>query len=72
MQLLVFVSDNGSDTGTAPTLFVPATPDAVLPRHPSGMSWRYFATIGEDDELLDIGGKEGIELDGYYISRRLV
>lgn len=72
MNLLVFVSENDSEIATGPTLFVPDTPDAVMPPNPYGLEWRYFATIADEDELLPIGGREGIEMDGYYITSHLI
>jgi hypothetical protein len=67
MLLLVFVTDDGTGTGASPTLFIPAVPNAEIPPHPRGLEWRYFATIGEDDKLLDAAARDGIEIDGFYL-----
>lgn len=72
MQALVFVTDDGKGGTTGPTLFVPDKPDVALPSHPRSLEWCYFATIDERDEMLDIGGREGLELDGHYISHRMI
>lgn len=71
-QLLVFVTETDDGGVIAPTLFVPDRPDAVLPPHPLALTWRYFATISEDDDLLPIGGREGLELEGHYISSQMI
>lgn len=53
MNLLVFISDDGSPEGTGPIVIVPERKDAVLPRNPRSFEWRYFATITEQDSILD-------------------
>jgi hypothetical protein len=75
MQLLVFVSDDGSEQGTGPILFVRDGPEAVLPDNPRALEWRYFATIQDGDQLL--GGERGAALKsiaevGHFIARRMI
>lgn len=75
MQILVFVTDDGRPNGTGPILFLPATPEAVLPPHPRSLSWRYFATVSEDDALLG-DDKAAVLADirdkGHHTAKRLV
>jgi hypothetical protein len=75
MQLLVFVTDDGSPDGSGPVLFVKDHPLAVLPPHPRSLEWRYFATIDNDDRLFLVEGDAGWDAlaeDGFYISDRLI
>ena len=75
IQLLVFVSDDGTGTGTGPILFLPSRPDAALPPNPRGMEWRYFATISDEDNLLGsdrTAALEAIGSEGFYIAQRLI
>ena len=75
MPILVFVTDDGSERGTGPLLFLPTRPDAALPPHPRSMSWRYFATVGEGDSLLGPDTEhtlDEIRRKGFCIARRLV
>ena len=52
MKVLVFVTDDGTEAGTGPILFVKDFATSTLPPHPRALSWKYFATVDEDDELL--------------------
>jgi hypothetical protein len=52
MKVLVFVTDDGTEAGTGPILFVKDFATSTLPPHPRSLSWKYFATVDEDDELL--------------------
>ena len=52
MKVLVFVTDDGTDAGTGPVLFLKDFADSALPSHPRGLAWKYFATVSEDDDLL--------------------
>ena len=74
MRLMVFVTDDGTADGTGPLLFLRERPDAVLPKNPRALEWRYFATIDENDRLLgdDPVAIERIAANGYYIANRLI
>jgi hypothetical protein len=52
MNVLVFVTDDGTIAGTGPVLFLKDFATATMPVHPRGLEWKYFATVPEDDELL--------------------
>jgi hypothetical protein len=72
---LFFVTEDEAGNGTGPILFLIDAPDAVLPRHPRSLTWRYFATIGDDDGLASVEGApllDGIETDGFFVAKRLV
>lgn len=51
-KVLIFVTDDGSEAGTGPILFLKDFVTSAMPEHPRGLEWRYFATVGEDDDLL--------------------
>lgn len=74
MQLLVFVTDDGTADGSGPVLYLPDSPDAALPRNPRSFEWRYFATIDETDNLAitEPNLKKSIEATGYFIAQRLI
>ena len=52
MKVLVFVTDDDTEAGTGPVLFLKDFATSALPAHPRGLVWKYFATVNEDDELL--------------------
>jgi hypothetical protein len=52
MKVLVFVTDDGTEAGTGPILFVRDFATSTLPPHPRALEWKYFATVDEDDALL--------------------
>jgi len=52
MNILVFVTDDGTEAGTGPVLFLKDLASSVHPPHPRSLTWKYFATVNEDDELL--------------------
>jgi hypothetical protein len=52
MKVLVFVTDDGTEAGTGPILFVKDFATATLPPHPRALTWKYFATVDESDDLL--------------------
>jgi len=52
MKVLVFVTDDGTEAGTGPILFVKDFASSTLPPHPRALGWKYFATVDESDELL--------------------
>lgn len=75
MQLNVFVTDDGTEFGTGPLLFLPTVPEAILPAHPRALEWRYFATIEAGDSLLATDREAALAAihdDGHYIAQRLV
>lgn len=75
MKVLVFVSDDGTDAGTGPILFIKDVPDAILPPNPRGMAWRYFATVDVTDQLLDDERdaiRRSLSDDEPYIAHRLL
>lgn len=75
MQLLVFVTDDGTAEGTGPLLFVENNPLSALPPNPRSLSWRYFATIAQDDTMFMSEGRAALPAlarDGFYIANRLV
>jgi hypothetical protein len=74
MQLLVFITDDGSPEGTGPTLFVPTHPQQSLPINPRAMQWRYLATIDERDQLFSVHGPNALDavcIRGHFITSRL-
>lgn len=75
MGIHVFISDDGSSSGTGPILFLAELPSKILPRHPRSLGWRYVATIAEDDSLLESDGPEvqqALNTDGFFIADRLL
>jgi hypothetical protein len=52
MKVLVFITDDGTEAGTGPILFVKDFATSTLPPHPRGLKWKYFATVNEEDALL--------------------
>jgi hypothetical protein len=76
MNLLMFVTDDTrSAEGTGPTLLVKDSPNSVLPEHPRGLSWRYFASLHLDDALLATDRQrivQDITRRGFFVSPKLV
>jgi hypothetical protein len=75
MQLLVFVTDDGTPMGTGPLLFVENNPPTSLPPNPRSLEWRYFATIAKEDTMFlseRTAGLPALAKDGFYIANRLV
>ena len=72
MSVLLFVTDDGSERGTGPILFLAETPDAILPDNPRSLPWRYVATSSLNDRLLDAEEKAGIEAHGFHVADRLL
>lgn len=75
MRLLVFVTDDGTEDGSGPLLFIPDHKTSIKPRHPQSMEWRYFATISDADSLFSADGDAGpqsIRDRGHYIVQRPV
>ena len=75
MQILVFVTDDGTPDGSGPLLFLRDHPLTALPDNPRSFEWRYFATIGPMDRMIADEGLEArsmLDADGYYIASRLV
>ena len=52
MKVPVFVTDDGTDAGTGPVLFLKDFASSTLPEHPRSLAWKYFATVDEDDNLV--------------------
>lgn len=74
MQLVVFVTDDGTPDGSGPILFIQDHPTASLPQHPRELPWKYARNIASDDELLTGEGPSALDAllrDGYYLSHRL-
>lgn len=44
--------DRGGARASGPSLIIAADHVAALPPHPTGKSWRYLATISDDDALI--------------------
>jgi hypothetical protein len=74
MNLMMFVTDDGTPRGTAPTLFIPRTEKAALPGHPRSLTWRYVATISEDDNLAAAHPrlKNSISEVGFFVAHQLL
>jgi len=75
MKVLVFVTDDGTDAGTGPILFLKDYPAADMPDHPRSLHWRYFATLDENDELLGDDRsaiRRALAWDRPYIASRLL
>jgi hypothetical protein len=53
-------SDHGGSRACGPSLIVKADNVAALPHHPAGKTWRYLATISDDDPLV-ASRRESIE-----------
>jgi hypothetical protein len=74
MRVLVFVTDDGTEAGTGPVLFLKDFATSALPPHPRGLVWKYFATVNEDDELLEdrAGINAALSDDEPFIAPRLI
>lgn len=75
MQVLVFVTDDGSSAGSGPILFLPDHPGAALPTHPRSLEWRYFATVSDKDALLTQDGDAALNalaMKGHFIAQRMI
>lgn len=75
LQLLVFVTDDGTSTGSGPVLFVLDDPTFSLPVNPRSLTWKYVGNISQDDPSLATEGPTAIDAilrDGYYVSNRLL
>jgi hypothetical protein len=73
MRLLIFATADGKRGRTAPIVLLPEPAKALLPPNPRSLPWLYFATVAEDDVLLDDERSKilaGIARDGHFISRR--
>ncbi|HZY68797.1 MAG TPA: hypothetical protein VFE52_09425, partial [Devosia sp.] len=51
MLVMMFVTDDGTEDGTGPVLFMGEWPDTALPPNPRGYEWRYFATVDLNDQM---------------------
>jgi hypothetical protein len=45
MNILVFVTDNGTEAGSGPVLFLEDFATSSMPPHPLGLEWKYFARV---------------------------
>jgi hypothetical protein len=75
MNVLVFVTDDGTEAGTGPVLFLKAFATAAMPTHPRSLEWKYFATVNERDELLGedrAAIKSALQDDEPFIAHRLL
>jgi hypothetical protein len=75
MKVLIFVTDDGTDAGTGPVLFLKDFATSALPVHPRGLMWKYFATVDEQDDLLsdDLAAiTAALGDDEPYIAPRLI
>ena len=75
MKVLVFVTDDATEAGTGPILFLKDFATSALPPHPRGLAWRYFATVNEDDALLGEDRdaiRQALEDDEPFIAARLL
>jgi len=75
MNILIFVTDDGTDAGSGPVLFLKDFATSSMPTHPRGLEWKYFATVTEDDELLGEDRKAirlALEQDEPFIANRLI
>lgn len=75
MKVLVFVTDDGTEAGTGPILFVKDFATSTLPPHPRALSWKYFATVDEDDALLGDDRdtiRDALHNDDSFIAPRLL
>ena len=75
MKVLVFVTDDGTEAGTGPILFVKDFAGSTLPAHPRGLEWKYFATVDDTDPLLGddrLAIRAALEADDSFIAPRLI
>jgi len=75
MNILVFVTDDGTEAGTGPILFLKDFATSSMPEHPQGLEWKYFATVTEGDELLGEDRKAitlALESDEPFVAHRLL
>ena len=75
MNILVFVTDDGTEAGTGPILFLKDFATSSMPEHPRGLEWKYFATVTEGDELLGEDRKAimlALESDEPFVAHRLL
>ena len=75
VNIPVFVTDDGTEAGTGPILFLKDMATATMPAHPRGLEWKYFATVGQGDELLGEDRNDvrlALEADEPFIAHRLL
>ena len=75
MKVLVFVTDDGTEAGTGPILFVKDFAGSSLPEHPRALSWKYFATVDDNDDLLGddrAAIRSALSNDDSFIAPRLL
>jgi hypothetical protein len=75
MNVLVFVTDDGTEEGSGPILFLKDFATAAMPAHPRALEWKYFATVTEADEVLGedrAAIRLALEQDEPFIAYRLL
>jgi hypothetical protein len=73
MHVRVYVTDDGTASGTSPTAFVNGRRTELMPGHPHSLRWRYWGIINDEDRMLDASGnlaRRSIQLQGFYISQQ--
>ena len=73
MHLLIFATADEKGGRTGPIVLLPEPAKVLLPPNPRSLPWLYFATVAEDDVLLDNERTKifaGIAKDGHFVSRR--
>lgn len=70
MELLVFITDDGTAEGGAPIMFLAGAQERELPGHPRGLGWKYVATISDLDNLTvaEPDLRRRIDEVGYHIA----
>jgi hypothetical protein len=73
MHVRIYVTDDGTQTGSMPVAFVNGRYTEAMPRHPQSLRWQYWGIVNDEDRLLDIPGnvaRRSIQLQGFYISEQ--
>ncbi len=73
MHVRVYVTDDGTQSGTAPIAFVNGRRSEIIPKHPESLRWRYWGIVNDEDRLLNTDGnlaRRSIQLHGFYISQQ--
>lgn len=72
MNVLIFVTDNGSPEGTGPVLFLNESAQSALPPNPRSFPWRYFATVTADDRIVDAEARDALQRGESFVSHRII
>ena len=73
MHVRVYVTDDGTQSGTLPIAFVNGWQPVAMPRHPQSLRWQYWCTIDDQDRMLnaeDNLARRSVQLQGFYISHK--